>query len=174
MYHPADNADAEYVELTNISDHATILYNDSVNQAWRFTDNPDNPGIDLTFPINPSIQLAAGERLLLVRNSFAFNSTYTVPANAQILEWTGGRLSNAGEKIQLSRPDDLGNGGQPVWVRVDRVNYSDGAHHDQFDAGIDPWPAQADGDGDSLQKIDPALYGNDPANWIAALPTPGL
>ena len=33
--------------------------------------------------------------------------------------------------------------------------------------------AEADGQGLSLQRIDLAAYGNDPANWQAADPTPG-
>ena len=34
-------------------------------------------------------------------------------------------------------------------------------------------PTAADGVGNSLQRVNPVLYGNDPANWTAANPTPG-
>jgi hypothetical protein len=54
------------------------------------------------------------------------------------------------------------------------VVYSDGLHPDDFATGVDPWPLQADGYGGSLTRIDPAAYGNDPANWQAATPTPGF
>jgi hypothetical protein len=43
------------------------------------------------------------------------------------------------------------------------VNYLDAA----------PWPSSADGGGDSLQRKNPAEYGNDPVNWTAEAPTAG-
>ena len=49
------------------------------------------------------------------------------------------------------------------YIRADRVSYEDGL----------PWPATADGQGDSLNRIGDTLYGNDPANFNAAPPTPG-
>jgi len=60
------------------------------------------------------------------------------------------------------------------WIRVDRVVYSDGSHPGDFAEGVDPWPTKADGQGSSLTRLDPAAYGNDPANWDAATPSPGL
>src|SRR6185436_19300308 len=36
-----------------------------------------------------------------------------------------------------------------------------------------PWPPAADGSGPSLQRKNSAAYGNDPANWEAAIATPG-
>ncbi len=50
------------------------------------------------------------------------------------------------------------------FVLVEQVNYSD----------LTPWPTNADGGGTSLQRIHVADYGNDPVNWLAATPTPGL
>ena len=44
-------------------------------------------------------------------------------------------------------------------VLVDKVRYS----------ALTPWPTAAASGSNSLQRIDPAAYGNDPANWIAAL-----
>jgi len=39
---------------------------------------------------------------------------------------------------------------------------------------VDLWPTQPDGQGASLSRIDPNLYGNDPNNWTYAdPPTPG-
>jgi hypothetical protein len=46
---------------------------------------------------------------------------------------------------------------------VDAVRYNDKP----------PWPASADGDGPSLQRLDLANYGDDPANWFASGITPG-
>jgi len=46
---------------------------------------------------------------------------------------------------------------------VERTRYADAA----------PWPSQADGTGFSLHRLDETSFGNDPANWTAAAPTPG-
>jgi len=48
-------------------------------------------------------------------------------------------------------------------ILADRVKYHAAA----------PWPIAADGIGPSLQRLNSAAYGNDPANWAGALPTPG-
>jgi hypothetical protein len=48
-------------------------------------------------------------------------------------------------------------------VTVDAVRYNDRA----------PWPPAADGSGFSLQRRDLNAFGDDPANWTAAPPTPG-
>ncbi|HEY9074476.1 MAG TPA: hypothetical protein VIN67_10135, partial [Desulfobaccales bacterium] len=34
-----------------------------------------------------------------------------------------------------------------------------------------PWPTNASGTGSSLQRLAPASYGNDPANWFVGAPT---
>jgi hypothetical protein len=98
---------------------------------------------------------------------------HTMPDSVPVLEWGGGRLSNAGDKIQLSRPAGQDADGTQHWIRADRVVYSDGAHPDDFPAGVDPWPVEADGQGLALSRIDVTAYGNDPANWQAASPSPG-
>jgi hypothetical protein len=60
------------------------------------------------------------------------------------------------------------------YVLVDTVDYSDGSHPENFpEIGYDPWPAEADGSGKSLTRLDPDLYGNDVANWGANGPSPG-
>ena len=66
--------------------------------------------------------------------------------------------------------DGLGGG---YYIRVDRVNYSDGSHPEDCPGGIDLWPVQADGGGYSLTRKAFSDYGNNPDNWIAVSPTPG-
>ena len=177
MYNPAGSADAEYVELLNVSDIAVTLYDAAQDAPWRFTDDPEDPGIELLLPVDPPVTLQPGQCLLLVKDVAAFNATYAPPAGVRILQWGGGRLANGSETIQIAMPAagaaDQGQAG-PVWVRVDRVAYSDGDHPDDFAGGIDPWPAEADGRGASLRRIDSMAHGNDPANWRAGVPSPGV
>ena len=66
------------------------------------------------------------------------------------------------------RPGEKAEGVR-YYVRVDRVNYSDGFHP----GGLDPWSTEPDGYGKSLTRKVPADYGNEPLNWIAAAPSPG-
>jgi len=173
MYHPLDNEDAEYVELLNISDAPVALYGADAQSPWRFTDDPDKPGIELLFDSDSPIVLAAGECLIVASNAALVRSRYGVPAGAKVFAWGLGRLTNGAETIQLSRPAKVDEEGRFEWIRVDRVAYSDGSHPQDFVAGADPWPIGADGTGLSLNRIDTHAHGNDPGNWHAATPSPG-
>jgi hypothetical protein len=173
MYHPDAPADAEYVELLNISSEPVTLYDGDRELPWRFTDDPEDPSIELLFPTDPPVTLAAGEYLLLVKDVATFNAKYTAPAGVRILAWGFGSLADGGEKIELAKPDDPDGQGNLVWIRVDRVVYSDGSHPQEFAGGVDPWPVQADGQGSSLNRTARGEYGNDPSNWHAAPPSPG-
>jgi hypothetical protein len=117
--------------------------------------------------------LNAGEYLLLVKDITLFSSKYTVPQGVKVFSWGAGKLDNAGEKIQLSKPGDIDLQGTRHWIRVDRVVYSDGAHPDNETGAVDPWPTDADGLGKSLSRKYPQYYGNDPNNWQADIPSPG-
>jgi hypothetical protein len=168
MYHPQNNGDAEYVELLNISGGPIDLGEWDNEQGkyvtWRFT---DEGGISFDFPLGTT--MAAGEHVLLVRNLSAFESEFgAVGGGVQVFEWELGKLANGSEKIQLSKPGDEVEGTR-YYIRVDRVNYSDGSHP----VGDDPWPTEADGAGSSLGRKIPADYGNDVVNWKRALPSPG-
>ncbi len=169
MYHQAGTNDAlEFVELHNILGVAQSLF-DPANPAntWRL-----RKGIDFNFPTN--VTVPAGGFVVLVN----FNPTTEPAALAafQTAYGTGqmlfgpysGQLDNAGEAIELQKPDapqslpgpDFG---RVPYVVVDRVAYADTA----------PWPTSPDGLGDSLRRVTPSLYGNDPANWAAGQPNPG-
>ena len=164
-----DARDTEYIELFNISDSVVSLseYDNEqlIDVPWRLTD--DSNGITFDFPLGT--MMAPGEYLLLVKDMAVFDSAYPfVGDGVQIFEWGAGRLNNAGEKIQLSKPGDQVEETR-YYIRTDRVNYSDGSHP----IGEDPWPTGPDGTGQSLMRKVPANYGNDPENWIAANPSPG-
>ncbi len=90
MYHPQDTGDGndpntEYIELTNIGAESINL------NLVRFA-----KGIDFTFP---SVDLAAGRDVLVVKNVVAFEAKYG--AGLPIAGQYTGTLSNAGERIEL-------------------------------------------------------------------------
>ncbi|MHC4465649.1 MAG: lamin tail domain-containing protein, partial [Planctomycetota bacterium] len=174
MFHPDTanplNSYAEYVELYNTTGSPVALY-DTANPSntWLFTD--ENEGIKLYMP--GGITISAGGRILLVKNLAAFTAEYGSPG-VPAYEWLEGRLSNAGEKINLMKPGEPELDGFVPYYRVDRVNYSDGYHHENFrELPSDPWPTSPDGGGDALQRSSLTSYGNDVDNWNAATPTPG-
>jgi len=163
MYHPEPDGDAEYIELYNIENYAVDLQEYDNEQLiyvpWKLTD-----GIEFTFPLGVTIPPYG--YLLVVSDMTAFNAAYPgVPGGVQKFQADSGKLANDGEKVELGMPGDM-DGGVRVYIRIDRINYDD-----EY-----PWPTEPDGEnGDgvsSLTRIDPYLYGNDPNNWQAALPTP--
>ncbi len=164
MYHPEDDGDAEYVELQNISGSPVPLYDYETGAAWRFVDNKDDIGVEFYFPVDSPVVLAANEKILLVKNLAAFSDEFGEPASGlKIFEWLDGSLSNGSEKPELQMPGDVDESMTRYYIRIDRVSYDDES----------PWPTEADGDGYSLERISTTVYGNDPASWQAASPTPG-
>ncbi|MDA1006252.1 MAG: lamin tail domain-containing protein [Verrucomicrobia bacterium] len=140
MYHPSDpnpgdtidKDEYEFLELWNSG-------TESFDLSGYFLD-----GITYTFP--PGSVLAAGNYLVLVRNSTAFAARYPgVSANGVYL----GGLSNSGEKIRLKTPLD---------TTVLSVEYDD-----------DPdWVLSPDGMGYSLVNRNPDGDPDLAANWTAS------
>ncbi len=171
LYHTDAPDGVEYVELQNTGETEVVLY-DSVRHApWRFASGGDE-GIEFLFPQDPPITLKPHTYLLLTKDRLLLESRFGVFPSVQILEWGVGSLKDAGDTIELSRPGDLNNDVR-TWLVVDRVTYSNGTHPEDFPAGLDPWPAQADGLGKSLTRTDPGGWGDDPLNWQAFAPSPG-
>ena len=79
-----------------------------------------------------------------------------------IYEWGAGKLSNGGEKIELSMGGDLDDGVR-YYIRLDRVVYGD----------VSPWPIAPDGTSDALDRVTDGTYGNDVINWQSVTPSPG-
>ncbi|MHC4440052.1 MAG: lamin tail domain-containing protein, partial [Planctomycetota bacterium] len=175
MYHPDwpqggsfTNDQYEYIELQNISAEPVKLYRDDKAEPWKFTD-----GIDFTFPADIPVTIPAGGLLLVVKHPAAFSWRYpAVPAEIIFGPYEG-RLNNAGESLELGIPGDLDNDGFRQYIRVDRVNYSDGSHPENCPGGIDLWPTEADGSGMALKRKVLTDYGNDPDNWLVSIPSPG-
>jgi hypothetical protein len=129
----------EYLELLNIGNSPVNLL------GLKFND-----GIDFDFSKSPLALLLPNERILLVRNTEAFNFRYGSQFSDRIagefLNSTG--LSNGGESLTLlSSADEI----------LLTVKYSD----------TDPWPVSADTDGHSLVLIEPNSYPNHElaSNW---------
>jgi hypothetical protein len=106
-------------------------------------------GVNFTFASGTI--LAPGAFCVLAGNSNYFAQRF--PA----VPWQGvfsGNLKNSGELLAADHP---------LGFPVLRVTYDDAS----------PWPTAADGGGASLQRLNSATNADDPANWIASLPTPG-
>lgn len=86
MYNPVwpesgsySNDEYEYIELKNIGSTEITLYDANENLAWRFTD-----GVDYTFPISPTVKIAGGGYIVVVRNKTAFSSRYPSVSSGRI------------------------------------------------------------------------------------------
>jgi len=151
--------------LQNIAATNVPLYDPSApTNTWQLSN-----AVEFLFPTN--VVLPPAGRLVVV--SFdpvkypatlaAFVSHYGVPANVPVYGPWSGALNNGGETIELDCPDTPQVTTTNVFVPyylVEAVDYNNTA----------PWPTNADGGGAALQRLQPTLFGNDPANWQAAPP----
>jgi hypothetical protein len=162
------NDQYEYIKLDNISAESVTLYNFETGEPWKFTD-----GIDFTFSADSPITISSGGYIFIVKKPEAFSWRYpAVPAEIIFGPYED-NLNNAGENIELNMPGDVNVEGVRQYIRIDRVNYSDGSHPENSPSGVDLWPVEADGDGMALSRKVSTHYGNDPENWIASAPSPG-
>jgi hypothetical protein len=144
MYHPAPPSQAdldsnpgsnwleedfEYIELANISTALTLNLS---NVAF-------DRGVDFTFTTGTT--LAPGARILVVRNTAAFNWRYGAGKPIAGVWQTGDRLSNNGELLRLVfGVNDI----------IRSIDYKT----------IAPWPVGADVPGYSMVLINPTLAPN--------------
>jgi hypothetical protein len=158
-----DDDDFEYIELYNIKNYPVNLWVydpcTSSDLSWVIT-----KGVDYTFPTHTTIP--AHGYIVVVKNKNDFSSIYPDVNSSIIFGPFSGKLSNEGENVELSMPGELNSLGARVYIRIDNVSYSDGQHHENF-VGLDPWfyMTSANGDGESLHRIYPNLYGDDVNNW---------
>jgi len=160
------NEQYEYIELQNISGDPVTLYDYAAAEPWKFT-----ASVEFTFPTDVPVTIPAGGYILIVKKPEAFSWRYPNVAADKILGPYDGSLSNSGERLELSMPGDVDTQGKRYYIRIDRVDYSDGSHPQDT---LDLWPIEADGYGLSLTRKVPADYANDPDNWTASSPSPGL
>lgn len=165
MYRPpdtngSDNELDEFIELQNITaTNVPLYFVGAATNTWRLRN-----AVDFDFPTNQT--LAAGARLLVVAFSptnasqlTSFRARYGVSNNVPVYGPWSGELNNSGGTLELKQPDepDSTTGFVP-FIMIDKVAYRDES----------PWPAGADGLGNSLQRANNAGFGNDPTNWFAA------
>jgi hypothetical protein len=173
MFHPVsggeEDEDEEFVELCNLTTNGVALYDATYpSNRWRLAG-----GVDFTFPSGAT--MSPRSYLLVVGFSpqsnpgalADFRAKYGVPQSFPIYGPYSGKLDNAGEAVELLRPDrpqlSGPDAGYVPQISVDRVEYDDAL----------PWPAGADGTGSSLQRRRPNRYGNEPLSWKAEPPTAG-
>lgn len=140
-YNPATSSDHEFLELVNFSSEDVDLSGCSFS------------GITFTFP--QGTVLAAGARLLVVRNLAAFAGQFGpgLPVAGQFV----GALDNVGEEIALTNPKG---------ADIFRFAFDDQA----------PWPTDADGGGPALvfQRPGSSDAPGDPASWRPSRVAGGL
>jgi hypothetical protein len=172
-YNPgtSTNAGYEFIELHNAGSSPVPLFHPTYpTNTWRVAD-----AVDYSFPTN--VTMAPGSYLLIVNFDPATNTTalldfradYGISSNVPVFGPFVGGLNNTADDVELLQPDNVQQPPSPdagftPYVRVDRVHYRSTA----------PWPSLlANGNGNSLQRVAPTLYGNEALNWSESAPTPG-
>jgi len=139
--------------------------------------NPTNEAIDLTdwrirgeadFDFVAGTSLAAGSTIVVVpfdltiepNKLAAFQAHYDLTSNVNLVGGLSESLSNSSGRISLQQPDAF-DGLLIPHVVVDEVVYDD----------LAPWD-DADGNGQSLNRIDFESNGNFANSWEAGTPSP--
>lgn len=134
----ADEQDLEFIELLNTGSQTVSLAGVTISQF---------ASVPYVFGAGQSLE--PGERIVVSRSPTIAQAIYGPSVNVAAAGFAPANLSNGGERIVLSGP--LGE------VLQD-FEYSD----------LPPWPTKADGEGWSLEIIDPLADPSDPANWRAS------
>ncbi len=155
IHYASTEAEPEFIELRNLTSATVNLFDPAtLTNTWKLN------GLGFDFPENTT--LSAGACLLLTSHDPAsFRTLYKVPASVAVFQYSK-KLDNKGETLTLLCPATPEPSGIPYYA-VDAIDYSPSA----------PWP-KASTANLSLQRNDLGAYGNDPANWLAASPTPGV
>ncbi len=156
MYHPPDGY-SEYVVIANVSAQAIALQDGAhAMNTWKLFGRNDS----LIFEFPTGTILAPGERIIVAAvTPDQFRRERRIPSFVRVFGPTESKLSNDGEPVALAVPQPPELNGDVFYAHVDTVAYLPGA----------PWPPAA-GTGLALARIDATAFGNDVANWQAALP----
>lgn len=140
-FNPHEPTGSEWLVSTNVDDYEFVELQNLGGASLNLTGAKFIAGISYTFPAQT---LAAGARTVIVKNLAAFTARYGSGIN--VSGTFGGQLSNGGEELHLT---DSNN------ATILRFTYQD----------TSDWPGRADGNGSSLELIDPNGDYNDGANW---------
>src|SRR5690606_31206294 len=153
---PLTTRHREFVEIWNRSQVSVDI------SHWRL-----NRGVDFAFPagtVLPAqrrIVVTAFDPVLNAPQAAAFRQLYGIDDSVILLGPWGGTLDNAGEAVELDRPEELDAVGVG-YVLVDRIDYDNS----------NPWPRLGD-TGMSLHRVEPVAYGDFATSWMVAAPSPG-
>jgi hypothetical protein len=154
-YHPLDPAPAEITAGFTDSDQFEFIEFMNISaQRINLEGCRISAGADFTFHVAAPVELAPGEKVLVVKNTAAFTSRYGAAAAARVIgEFEGNdNLNNSGEIITLLASDGV--------TPILSFTYDD-----------EPlWPVEADGDGPALVLIAPQSNPDlsNPLNWRAS------
>ncbi|NLE00003.1 MAG: lamin tail domain-containing protein [Fibrobacter sp.] len=167
IMHKASNSNMDFLELTNIGNQEVFLYDQQYPEnTWRIQ-------IDTAFfPLPQNISIKTGESIIIKCGTAtveSFASTYNIPEDVQILSFNI-NLHDHSAKIELEKPmePDKDNTTGDISTKIEYMEYDKVSYKPEA-----PWPVSSDSKAISLTRISNNKFGNDPANWKRALPTPG-
>jgi hypothetical protein len=134
----ADSQNLEFIELTNTGGETISL------NGVRITQFADDG-----YTFANGLSLTPGQRIVVAKNPAAFISAYGSSVFVAPDGYGGQNLSNGGEPIEL-----LG----PLGESLQSFTFDDSG----------AWPTAPDGNGNSLEIIDPLGDPNSPSNWRAS------
>lgn len=140
MYHPiSDDDDDEFVELHNRSSRPVAL------DGWRL-----EQGVSYTFPSGASIP--AGGHVVVGRNAERLRANHPQLTAANTFGNWSGSLRNSGERLSLSKPDEILSTNSVGRVSSDTIHI-EVSSVDYRDAGR--WGQWSGGGGSSMELVDP-------------------
>ncbi|NQU25209.1 MAG: lamin tail domain-containing protein [Candidatus Nealsonbacteria bacterium] len=156
----AEAADLEFVEIYNTTSQPVVLTNWRLRKAVSF----DFAAGDVLGP-HETIVVVGYDPIADPAAAAHFENAYNTPGSIEIRGPYGGKLDDDGERVQLQRPDEppTDKPGFFPGLLEDEVVYDD--RHG--------WPADADGQGKSLDRRAAVVWGNLPTHWTAETPSPG-
>ena len=154
--------DLEFVEIYN-----------PTTQNLSLTDWRVRGGVDHNF--DDGLVLGADQVVVVISfnpekpanadRTAAFRLHYGIDSGVKLVGGFDGQLSDSGEAVRLVRPGSPPADEPAVTPRLteDAVLYDD----------LSPWATDADGSGESLQRLAPVFHGDMSRSWTANAATPG-